>query len=315
MATHGIELIGSVPMQDIVALKNEAGTVRCERFTEPSRTHQVRLMERLGAKVGLQLACNRVVFLEGKDSLADKRILDKLAGPKLPGVQFVASGSSAEVMGAATRAGLLLDEASKDAAFLMVLDRDYRDASSLASLKKRLKNRVYIWQCHEVENLLLSPPALLEVLSSSGVETFKTAEEVRQELQRCAKQLQPLFVCQWVAYRLHNTGATEEESIRPTSEENLRKMVARDRKRSTDAFSEDALNLALAEVKNEVQKCVGSDRGLRELPGKEILEQFRLKHLPSVQKDTFKAQIVSAMLRSNIVLPDVNDLCTFIESH
>src|SRR5262249_27350665 len=149
------------------------------------------------------------------------RILDKLAGPKLPGVLFVASGPSVNVMGAATRATLLLEEASKDTAFLMVLDRDFRDAASVASLQKRLNDRVHVWKCHEVENLLLSPPAILEVLKFCGVDTFKTPEEVRKGLQEAAKQLQDLFVCQWAAYRIHSSGpAGEEESVRPTDEDN-----------------------------------------------------------------------------------------------
>jgi predicted ATPase len=315
IATHGVELVGSVPMRDIVAFKKETGSVRYERFAEPSRTDRVRLMEQLGAKVGLQLACNRVVFLEGKHSQADKRILDKLAGPKLPGVLFVASGPSLGVMGAGTRAGLLLEEASKDAAFLMVLDRDYRDAAGVDALEKKLNNRVYVWKCHEVENLLLSPQAILEVLSFSGVETFKSPEDVRLELQNCARRQEDLFVCQWVAYRLHNSGPTEEDPVRPTSEANLRRMAASARNRSAEAYSDTALDAAFGEVRREVRRCLGSDRWLRELPGKEILESFRQTHLPTVQKDTFKEQIVSAMLMSNHIPPDVDELCRFIEAH
>ena len=49
-ATHGVELIGSVPMQEIVALKKQAGGVQFERFTEPTRTDRVRLLELLGGQ-------------------------------------------------------------------------------------------------------------------------------------------------------------------------------------------------------------------------------------------------------------------------
>ena len=55
----------------------------------------------------------------------------------------------------------------------MVLDRDFRDTASAAALEKRLNNRVYIWKCHEAENLLQAPEAIREVLAFSGVETFK----------------------------------------------------------------------------------------------------------------------------------------------
>ena len=316
IATHGVELIGSVPMQDIVAFKKEAGSVQYERFTDPTHTDRVRLLERLGAKVGLQLACNRVVFLEGKSSQADKRILDKIAGPKLPGVLFIASGPSVSVMGAGTRAGLLLEEASKDATFLMVLDRDYRDAASAAALQKRLNDRVHVWTCHEVENLLLSPVALLEVLRFSGVDRFTNHDEVLKELHRAAQELQELFVCQWAAYRIHNSGpAGDEESVRPTDEANLRKLVGNAKKRSDIAYSEETLNKVLEASRRDVRQCLGSDRWLRELPGKEILERFRQTHLPTIQSDTFKEQIVSAMIRSGSTPEEVEKLCEFVRSH
>jgi hypothetical protein len=316
MATHGIELIGSVPMQDIVALKKQPGSIQVERFTEPSQTDRVRVLELLGAKVGLQLACNRVVFIEGKNSQADKRILDRLAGPKLPGVLFVASGSALGVMGAGTRAGLLIQAANKDAAFLMVLDRDFRDAESMTNLEKKLANRVYIWKCHELENLLLSAEALLEVLGNSGIETFSTPDGVRMGLQQTARELQELFACQWVAYRIYHCGPTDDDDgVRPIDEANLRKLVENARKRSAEAFSDEAVNKALEFARKDVRQCVGTDRWLRELPGKEILERFRQTHVPGVQSDTFKEQIVSAMIRIGAIPKDIEELCEFVKSH
>jgi energy-coupling factor transporter ATP-binding protein EcfA2 len=316
VATHDVELIGSVPMADIVALKKDAGGIRYERFTEPSRTDRIRLLELLGATVGLQLACNRVVFLEGKNTQGDKRILDKLAGPNLPGVLFVASGPSVAVMGAGTRAGLVLEQASKDASFLMVLDRDFRDAASVIALEKRLNDRVYFWKCHEVENLLLSPEAIREVLTFSGVETFKTTEAVRNAVQEAAKRLEDLFICQWTAYRILCSGPdNDEERVRPSDEENLRKLIANAKKRASDAYSDEAVNNALEAARRGVRQCLGTDRWLRELPGKEILEEFRKTHLPTVQSDTFKEQIVSAMVRAGTIPPDIDDLCAFVKSH
>lgn len=316
IATHGVELIGSLPMQDIVALKKDPGGVQFERFTDPSRTDRVRLLELLGAKVGLQLACNRVVFLEGKDSQADKRILDKLAGPKLPGVLFVASGASAAVMGAGTRAGVLLEKASKDTSFLMVLDRDFRDQAGVAALEKKLNNRIHVWNCNEVENLLLSAEPIREVLAFCGVETFQTAEDVRKGLQAAAVRLQEHFACQWAAYRMHSGGAgVEADAVRPTNEANLRKLAANSRKHSAESFSEEAVTTALEAARREVRQCLGTDRWLRELPGKEILEEFRKTHLPGVQSDTFKEQIVSAMVRSGTIPKEVDELCEFIKKH
>ena len=94
IATHGQELISSVPIQDIIALKREAGTSKPERFLDDMKSSRVQIFESLGVTVGLQLVSRQVAFLEGKEAHADKRILDKLLGSRLPGVYFAASGSS-----------------------------------------------------------------------------------------------------------------------------------------------------------------------------------------------------------------------------
>lgn len=237
ISTHGTELVGSVPMNQIIALRREAGTSQPERFFDESRTARVRLFEDIGARVGLQLSANRIVFLEGKETHGDKRILDQLAGRRLPGVLFVASGSSLDVQGAATRAGLLLERASKDAAFLMVLDRDYRDEASVSSLTKRLNNRAFVWHCHEIENLLLNPDVILQVLKLNGVDSLRTPEEVDEALKCAAQGQSERFVAQWAAYRLHaDLGSADAGSPKTTADYTA--MVAARRQKVGDAYSE-----------------------------------------------------------------------------
>src|SRR5205823_2012403 len=143
-----------------------------ERLADRTAAARIRLFEEIGAKVGLQLAAKQIVFLEGEDSRRDQRVLERLIGMELPGVAFVASGPSAGVLGAGTRAGLLLEQASHDARFLMALDRDYREDADVESMRARFRNRVFVWNCHEIENLLLSPAALLFVVRSYGKETI-----------------------------------------------------------------------------------------------------------------------------------------------
>jgi hypothetical protein len=81
------------------------------------------------------------------------------------------------------------------------------------------------------------------------------------------------------------------------------------------ASSGSSLTKAIETARREVKQCLGTDRWLRELPGKEILEGFRKTHLPGVQSDTFKEQIVSAMVRAGAVPKDVDDLCDFVKAH
>jgi hypothetical protein len=77
---------------------------------------------------------------------------------------------------------------------------------------------------------------------------------------------------------------------------NLRKLVAAERKRYSETFSEETVTKSLEAARKDVQYCLRTDRWLQELPGKEILAEFRRAHLPGVQSDTYKEQIVSAMV-------------------
>jgi predicted ATPase len=317
MATHGIELIGSVPMVDIVALKREAGLSPPERFREDaSKTDRVRVFEAMGAKVGLQLASNRVVFLEGKDSHADKRIIDKLAGPQLPGVLFVASGSSKGVMGAGTRASEIVTQASKEAAFFMVLDRDYRDDAGVAALEKRLKNRAMVWGCHEVENLLLESSILLKILRFNGVDEFQDQVGVTSSLLEAAKSLEARFVAQWAGYRLHSklNPDDDEKEPKPTDESNLIRMAEGALKRATAAYSEATVKNQIAKARSEIQASYIAGTWRVVLPGKEILEAFQATYLQGVQLDTLKEQIVSEMVQSGHLPSEVQRLVERIKA-
>lgn len=314
IATHGTELIGSVPIEEIVALRrDEAGQIQPERFLEDSKTQRVRLFEEIGARVGLQLACNRVVFLEGKQTYADKRILDQLASPSLPGVLFVASGHSMDVQGSATRANLLIEKASKDTAFIMVLDRDYRDEASVENLTKRLSHRVFVWSCHEIENLLLNAAVIWEVFRANGCDELTTVDEIQQALLDITKSLSEQLVIEWATYRLHSTINTPSGNS-PKDLNSYIKMVETRRTRLNEAYSIERAEAELKEARTRIEKCLSDGTWAKVLPGKEILEAFRKKYLSRLPGDLFREQIVSRMVEKHIVPSEIERLCNFIRT-
>jgi hypothetical protein len=108
----------------------------------------------MGAQVGLQLVSAVVVFVEGKDASSDKRLLDQLVAPSVPGVNFVAGGSCENIFAAGTRANKLLEEACSNGDFFAVVDRDYRDDDDVTELIRRYQGRLFVWEAHEIENVL-----------------------------------------------------------------------------------------------------------------------------------------------------------------
>jgi len=316
-ATHGIEFIGSVPLDEIIELKRKENRIEPERITEDSKTRRIRLFEALGAKVGLQLASNRIIFVEGKDANSDKFIIEKLAGTKIPGVMFVSSGPATGVMTAGTHAALLIEEASEDASFLMVMDRDYRDDADVESLKKKGKDRVFVWNCHELENLLLDDETIFEVLKSNGEAVLKTPDDVNSELLNAAKGKEEIFVSQWVSFRAWNNAHTkgDEEQAHPKDEENFKKMAASRIKKCQEAYSEKNSEAMLSDAKKAVSNCFKNGTWKVLLPGKEILEEFRKKYLPDIKKERFRNQIVECMIKHSKIPSEIGNLCAFIKSH
>lgn len=325
VASHGLELIGSVPLEQIVALRTEASRVVPARYDGAAQTARVRLLEDLGATVGLQLSSRRVVFVEGKEAHADKRILDRLLGAKLPGVVFVASGSSKGVLGAATRAGLLIESAGVNAAVRLLLDRDYRSEADAATLRSRLSGRAFVWAAHEVENLLLAPRHLLTILHRSGVAQIADEDAVLRELRGCAEALAERFACELAAYRVNaagrgagDAGGTEErESGRPIDEAGYRAMAGAALERSTKAYAPQVVADTLTAARAEVATALAGEAWLQLLPGKEILEEFRRRHLTgavAMSADLLKEQVVSAMVEADDVPADARALITFVDA-
>lgn len=326
IASHGLELIGSVPLSQIVALRPENGRIAPMRYTDETRTTRVRLLEDLGATVGLQLSSRRVVFVEGKEAHADKRILDRLLGAKLPGVVFVASGPAKAALGAATRAGALIESAGVDAAVRVVFDRDYRTEDSVTKLRGRLSGRVFVWGSHEVENLLLVPRHLRTVLARSGVAAFSDDAAVLADLRRCAEGLAERFACELAAYRINAVGRGSGDGAegedrnsrgRPQTEDGYRAMADAGLTRAKRAYDPQVVSDTLTAARREVTDALAGDTWVRLLPGKEILEAFRNSHLggkDGMSIEVLKEQIVSAMVEGNDMPTDALALVDFINA-
>jgi hypothetical protein len=169
--------------------------------------------------------------------------------------------------------------------------------------------------CHEVENLLLEPSVLLRVLNFNGVDCLKDDHSVKAALLKAATSLESRFVAQWSAYRLYSRLAPDDDEPepKPTDEDNLLRMARGVLKRATDAFSEAAVKDHVAQARAAIQKSYLSGTWLTVLPGKEMLEAFRVEYLSAVGIETLKEQIVSAMVESGFLPPEVQRLISRIK--
>ena len=212
----------------------------------------------------------------------------------------------------------LIEEASKDATFLMILDRDFRDDGSVEDWEKRFNNRIFTWNCHELENLLLQDSeVLLKVSRFNGINKFCKPEDIEDALLEVARELEDLFVYQWAAFRLSNKTciAPKGKPARPRDEKSFCNWVRErqnDSKNASEAYSELSVKSELATVRKEVKRCFETGEWKNLIPGKEILTRFRVEHIPGLQQEYFRNQVVGTMLESNLIPKEIDRLCEFI---
>jgi len=181
-----IELINSVPLEDIVAIRQVGDCATIERVNGENRKARVAIYREMGAEIGLQLVSTVVAFLEGKDASLDKVVMDRLVAPQMPGVNFIAAGSCQNVLAAGSRANQLIASGCTNGDFFAIVDRDYREDSELSSTTDQYKGRVFLWNVHEVENLFLAPGIVLHTLSFLSLTNANDTEETLYERLKSA---------------------------------------------------------------------------------------------------------------------------------
>ena len=309
VATHSLEFIDAVPLSSIFVIRQNGNTACVEQASGPDRKTRVVIYQEMGAQVGLQMVSSVVVFVEGKQSHSDKRLLDRLVAPALPGVNFIAGGSCENILSVGTRANELLAAASTNGDFLAVVDRDYRTDEEVEAAVKKYGGRLFIWSVHEIENLFLVPEVVQQTLTYLGkIEKSVTAETIEAEAKAVAASLREWIAADWVAWEFAQSfqppsrrisGADPRESLKQYAD-NLRRKVDT----ATDAQDLERRN---GERLAEIDQIIATDKWRERLPGKQILAKFLEKYAP-LTPELFLEAAASTILGKSMVVPDLERL-------
>lgn len=309
LATHSLELINSVPLTSVFVLRQDGTSATVERASGAERQSRIAIYRDMGAQVGLQLVSAVVVFVEGKDSNSDKRILDQLVAPFVPGVNFVAGGSCENVFAAGTRANNLLEEASTNGDFFAVVDRDYRDDAEVEALVKRYKGRLFVWDCHEKENLFLDPSILHATLEFLGhITDGETPESVRNSLKETAAALKDWIAADWVAWEYDKAFQPPSRRIGGDNPKgSLEKYTKSLKEKVEQATDVASLEARYEEKRTLIQSFLDREQWLRRLPGKEMLRKY-LERYPTLQPDDYMRAAASLIREREISVPGLDRL-------
>jgi predicted ATPase len=309
VATHSLEFINSVPLDCIFVIRQQGTCATVERATGEERRARIGMYREMGAQIGLQLVSSVVVFVEGKEANSDKRLLDRLIAPQFPGVNFIAGGSCESLLSAGTRANRLLSEACTNGDFLAIVDRDYRDDQEMERLAAGYNGRLFMWEVHEIENLLIEPAILFETLKF--LDHLKPEEDchtILDALKAVAVDLKDWIAADWVAWEF-------DKAFQPPS----RRIGGDDPKGSLQSYATalqskvlvatDAGNLdaRFQEKVSQVGAVLSDGSWLRVLPGKQLLKKF-LERYPTLRPDDYMRAATSIVLDRRLSVPELDRL-------
>jgi predicted ATPase len=204
IATHSLELIGSVPVENLFVMRHGKRGAFIDRPDSVSKRTRAVIYSELGAKVGLQMVSSVAVFLEGKDTQSDKRMLDRLLGHEVPSVTFVAGGDCDSILAVGSRANRLLQEASANGDFLAVIDRDYRSDEEVRAVQEGYGGKVFVWDRHEIENVFMDPQIVFETLVfNDQMKELHDEDAAHKALRQAATDLREWIAADWVRWDVH----------------------------------------------------------------------------------------------------------------
>jgi predicted ATPase len=183
LTTHSPEMMiaaGSESLFTVLKGPTAAVANQFQRVTTSQQLHTA-LSEMMGSR-GLISFNQRIVFIEGTDTSADREIYEKLYPPNVHNISFVPAGDSSTVRKTADRVNELLSMSNGFQHFYSIVDGDLKRASVVPL---GAGTRLFQLPVYHVENFLLNPDLILaatkELLASKC--TYTSPAEIVDALK------------------------------------------------------------------------------------------------------------------------------------
>ncbi len=178
ITTHSPEMMigaGADSLYTVLKEPQQEGGNQFVRVTDDETLYES-LSELMGSR-GIVSFNQRVVFIEGRESSADREIFEHFYPPGQHNVSFVPVGNSATVSSIAHRVNSLLSSSITFQQYFSIVDGDIpRPHTDTIP-----NNRLFRLPVYHVENFLLDPTAILTALSDMLGNTCPYSSEVEVE--------------------------------------------------------------------------------------------------------------------------------------
>ena len=275
------ELVGQNQIQEISGRKEEENAI----------------LELIGDIAGYRPG-GKVVVFEGEGSEFDKRMTAKLFPAFDRKMNFVSGGNKATVR----RLHAVLDaEADRSRVTFSIVDRD--DASQEDADEVR---GMYTWDVYHIENYLLEPAVILEVLNRTSLDgtAFESEREVEDALQTIAQEQTDTMVEDWVRAKAHSAIRNAirlkdgRQGIDPASKvaSKVYESASRVSLLVKDELSPERLECVAAERRQALQAALRDEtEWKRVFRGRDILSTFASRYGKGLSYQAMRDMIVNAM--------------------
>lgn len=295
LATHNPEIIDEAGRDRVVYIARDSETKKSVVTLGTDESEAMRHLKDLFGYCGYIGIAKRIVFLEGADSSADRKMFSSLFPEYGSALKFVPIRSVANLprMNAAILS--ILESKLGWAEFYLIRDRDFLTREMIEAYGQRFAGRLYVLKRYHIENYLLDR----ELIAKVQQEIFNNpvdVELVGSKLRRIALRMSGEVLRNMLAYRLNLLYRPEDFSLGSLLRgqavldeggcwvkerlEACEQLLCQKVGAANDALSErtsrECLQTLIADCKGLIQEAVhdGADAWKVLMPGRRLIEEY-----------------------------------------
>jgi len=213
LTTHSPEMMIGAGTEALYTILKEPITSSGNQFVRVTNSDQLHsiLSEIMGSR-GLVSFNQKIVFLEGEESSADREVFERFYPPSQHNVSFVPAGNSATVRKTAERINTLLSTSIGFQEYYSIVDGDIERAEIQSA-----PGRLFQLPVYHIENILLDSDIIFEVTKDMLGSTcpFEQPEDVTTKLKELLLNDQHLKPYTRALYdaRIANCAKTAYDSV------------------------------------------------------------------------------------------------------
>ncbi len=274
--------------------KEGVATANQLKRVEENKDEEHAVMELVGDIAGYRPE-GKVIIFEGKNAGFDVRMTSRLFPEYERKMNFIAGGHRAGV----ERLHKCLETQDEETGIEIysIVDRDKQEM-------RRSGGRRYSWDVYHIENYLLEPTYIFDVVKgiTLGSPTFQAAPDIEEELRKIAKRQVKKLVKEYLNEHVHRI-LVKEIVLNAENEDTLSEDLLKKAEISAKNLAEtiknnlasDQIERRRMEYENELKEALETDEWKKKFRGREILREFVGLHCRGLSYERLRDMIVNQM--------------------